>query len=118
MDGSNGNDVSVLLSVEVVEVRSVLEVVCDAGTVLNNGVGDNIIVVGLDVKGNVLLGEDLLCDLKDLCVGCGRCRDGDGAALQRCVINAAVKTVGGVINSGNDAACILLVDEVCDLLAL
>ena len=67
MDGSNGNDVSVLLSVEVVEVRSVLEVVCDAGTVLDNGVGDNVIVVGLDVKGNVLLGEDLLCDLKDLC---------------------------------------------------
>ena len=116
MDGSNGNDVSVLLSVEVVEVRSVLEVVCDAGTVLNNGVGDNVIVVGLDVKGNVLLGEDLLCDLKDLCVG--RCRDGDGAALQRCVIDAAVKTVGGVINGGNDAACVLLVDEVCDLLAL
>ena len=118
MAGRHGHDVSVLLSVEVVEVRSVLEVVCGAGAVLNNGVRNNIIVVGLDVKGNVLLGEDLLCDLKDLCVGCGRCRDRDGAALQCCVIDAAVKTVGGVINGGNDAACILLVDEVCDLLAL
>ena len=118
MDGSNGNDVGVLLSVEVVEVGSVLEVVCGAGAVLNNGVGNNIIVVGLNVKGDVLLGEDLLCDLKDLCVGSGRCCDGDGAALQCCVIDAAVKAVGGVINGGNDAACVLLVDEVCDLLAL
>ena len=118
MDGSDGNDVSVLLSVEVVEVGSVLEVVCGAGAVLNNGVRNNIIVVGLDVKGDVLLGEDLLCDLKDFCVGSGGCCDGDGGALQSCVIDAAVKAVGGVINGGNDAACVLLGDEVCDLLAL
>ena len=82
MDGADGNDVGVLLGVEIVEVGSVLEVICENGAVFNNGVGNYIVVVGLDVEGDVLLGEDVLYDLEDLCVRGGRCCDGNGGACK------------------------------------
>lgn len=106
-----------LLGVEVIEVGRVLEVVCQNGAVFNDVVGNDVIVVGLDVEGDVLLCEDLLCDLKDLCVRSGGCCNGDGGACESCVVNAAVEAVGEVIYGGNYAAVVLLVDEVCYLLA-
>lgn len=90
MDGSHGDDVGALLGVEVIEVGGVLEVVCQNGAVFNDVVGNDVIVVGLDIEGDVLLCEDLLCDLKDLCVRSGGCCDGDGGACESCVVNAAV----------------------------
>ena len=86
-----------LLSVEVIEVGRVLEVVCQNGAVFNDVVGNDVIVVGLDVEGDVLLCEDLLCDLKDLCVRSGGCCNGDGGACESCIVNAAVEAVGEVI---------------------
>ena len=71
VDRCHGDDVGTLLSVEVIEVGGVLEVVCENGAVFNNVVGNNIVAVGLDVEGDVLLGEDLLYDLEDLCVRSG-----------------------------------------------
>lgn len=106
-----------LLGVEVIEVGRVLEVVCQNGAVFNDVVGNDVIVVGLDVEGDVLLCEDLLCDLKDLCVRSGGCCNGDGGACESCVVNAAVVAVGEVIYGGNYAAVVLLADEVCYLLA-
>ena len=55
MDGSHGDDVGALLGVEVIEVGRVLEVVCQNGAVFNDVVGNDVIVVGLDVDGDVLL---------------------------------------------------------------
>ena len=93
-----------LLGVEVIEVGRVLEVVCQNGAVFNDVVGNDVIVVGLDVEGDVLLCEDLLCDLKDLCVRSGGCCNGDGGACESCIVNAAVEAVGEVVYGGNYAA--------------
>ena len=109
---------SALLSIEVVEVGGMLEVVCIAGAVLNNGIGNYIVVEHLNFKGDILLGEDMLCDLKNLCVRSGGGCNGNGSALQSCVVNAAVEAVSCAVNGGNNAAFILLVNEICDLLAL
>ena len=106
-----------LLGIEVIEVGGVLEVVCQNGAVFNDVVGNDVIVVGLNIEGDVLLCEDLLCDLKDLCVRSGGCCDGDSGACESCVVNAAVVAVGEVIYGGNYAAVVLLADEVCYLLA-
>lgn len=118
VDGCHGDDVGALLSVEVVEVGGVLEVVCQNSAVFNDVVGNDVVAVGLDIKGDVLLGEDLLCDLEDLRVrSYGRC-DGNGSACEGCVINGAVKAVGGVIDYGDYASVVLFCNEVCYLLAL
>lgn len=95
-----------------------LEVVCENGAVLNDVVGDHIVAVGLDIEGDVLCCEDLLCDLKDLCVRGYGCCDGDGGACEGCVINGAVVAVGEAVNYGDDGAFVLLLDEIGYLLAL
>ena len=48
-----------------------LEVVGVALAILNDGVGDHIVIVLLDVQRNALVGQDLLADLQDLAVGGG-----------------------------------------------
>ncbi len=95
-----------------------LEVVCEHRAVLNDGVGDDVVVVDLDVEGDVLLCEDLLCDLEDLGVRGGGGCNGDGSALECIVVDRAVEAVGGFVNDGDDRACVLVVYEICDLLAL
>lgn len=50
MDCADRHKVSALFFVEVVKVRGVLEVVCVYGAVLNNGVGNYIVVVGLNIE--------------------------------------------------------------------
>ena len=56
MDIANGDDVRVVLLVEIVEVRLVLEVVCVDLAGLNNIVGLDIIFELFDVKGDALSG--------------------------------------------------------------
>ena len=114
---THGDDVGTLLGVEVVKVRSVLEVVCQNGAVLYDGVGNDVVVVDLDVKGDALLGKDVRCNLKDLGVRSGGCRNGNGAALECVVVNALVVAVGELVNGGDDGAVVLVGDEVRYLLA-
>ena len=71
MDASNGDQVGALLLIEVVQVGLMLEVVGVALAILNDGVGDHIVIVLLDVQSDALVGQDLLADLQDLAVGAG-----------------------------------------------
>ena len=71
VDASNRDQVGALLLIEVVQVGLMLEVVGVALAILNDGVGDHIVIVLLDVQRNALVGQDLLADLQDLAVGAG-----------------------------------------------
>ena len=118
MDGGNGDDVGVVLGVEIVEIGLVLEVVGVDSAVFDNGVGHDIVIIDLDVEGDVLLGEDALHDLEDLSVRGRRSGDGDGLTAQSVVVDSGVKAVGRGIHGADNGAVILLVDVVDDLLAL
>lgn len=74
MDIANGDDVRVVLLVEIVEVRLVLEVVCVDLAGLNNIVGLDIIFELFDVKSDALSGKDLLGNGENLGVRCGGMR--------------------------------------------
>ena len=89
MDIANGDDVRVVLLVEIVEVRLVLEVVCVDLAGLNNIVGLDIIFELFDVKGDALSGEDLG-------VRCGGCSDGYGLTLECVVVDGGIVAVTGV----------------------
>ena len=95
-----------------------LEVVGVHRAVIDDGVGHHIVVVDLNVQGDVLGGQDLLGDLQDLGMGRGRSGHGDGLALQSVVVHGSVIAVGGVLHHGDHGAGVLLSDEVGDLLAL
>ena len=82
MDSADGNDVSVVLGVEVVEIRSVLEVVGINLAAFNDLVGDYVVCVLLDVESDVLLGKDILCNCEDLGVRSGRSGDRDGLTFK------------------------------------
>ena len=51
-------------------------------------------------------------------MGSRRCGAADGLAVQCIVVHGGVVAVGGVLHDEDDGACILLIDEVLDLLAL
>ena len=112
MDIANGDDVRVVLLVEIVEVRLVLEVVCVDLAGLNNIVGLDIIFELFDVKGDALSGKDLLGNgeepslLSAACtmvipiavigVRCGGCSDGYGLTLECVVVDGGIVAVTGV----------------------
>ncbi len=62
-------EMGTLFGVEVVQIRLMLEVVGVYLTVLDDQVGDHIVVVLLDIQRDALGGQDLLADLQDLAVG-------------------------------------------------
>lgn len=66
MDSTDRDKVSTVLLVEVVKIRSVLEVVCINLSVLGNYVRLNIVGEFNDLKCDFLLCEDILCNRKDL----------------------------------------------------
>ena len=107
-----------VLGVEVLQIRQVLEVVGVHGAVIDDGVGHNVVIVDLNVQGDVLGGQDLLSDLQDLGVGRGGSGHGDGLALQRVIVHGGVIAVGGVLHHGDHRAGVPLSDEVGHLLAL
>lgn len=118
MDIANGDDVRVVLLVEIVEVRLVLEVVCVDLAGLNNIVGLDIIFELFDVKGDALSGKDLLGNGEDLGVRCGGCSDGYGLTLECVVVDGGIVAVTGVRNNADNCAVVLGSDEIGDLLAL
>ena len=104
--------------VEVIKIGGVLEVVGVHGAVLHDGVGHNVVVVGLNVEGDVLFGKDLLGDLEDLGVGRGGCGDGDGLTRERSIVDTGVVAVARILDGAHDRTVILLGDVISDLLAL
>ena len=69
MDGGDGDDVGAVFGVEVIEVGEMLEVVGVHGAVLHHVVGNHIVAVFLNVEGDVLGGENVLGNGKDLSMG-------------------------------------------------
>ena len=96
MDIANGDDVRVVLLVEIVEVGLVLEVVCVNLAGLNNIVGLDIIFELFDVKSDALSGKDLLGNGENLGVRCGGCGDGYGLTLECVVVDGGIVAVTGV----------------------
>ena len=88
VDRSSCYKVSAVGSVEAVEVRCVLEVVCIKLTVCKSLVGENVVIVDNDVKGVALVCESVLYKVEDLAVRCGGCAYSDN-----------VVAVGGFIGS-------------------
>ena len=116
MDARDGYQRGTVLGIEIVQIRNVLEVVRVKFAVIDDEVGLYIVGELGDLKGDVLLGEDVLNDSEDLSVRCGRSRNRDGLALQRVVIERGIKTVGGILNDRYDSAVVVRVDIVDDLL--
>lgn len=96
MDCADRHKVSALFFVEVVKVRSVLEVVCVYGAVLNNGVGNYIVVVGLNIESYAFFGENLLCNFENFGVRCGRSRNGYSCVFKCVIVNVRVVSVTGI----------------------
>ena len=118
VDAGDGHQMGTLLLVEVVQIRLMLEVVGVALAVLDDGVGDHIVVVLLDVQSDALSGQNVLADLQDLAVGSGSCSAADGLAVQCIVVDGSVIAIGRVLDDGDDSALVVLIHEVLDLLAL
>ena len=95
-----------------------LEVVGVALAVLDDGVGDHIVVVLLDVQSDALSGQNVLADLQDLAVGSGSSSAADGRAVQCIVVDGSVIAIGRGLDDGDDSALVVLIHEVLDLLAL
>ena len=106
------------LLVEVVQIRLMLEVVGVALAVLDDGVGDHIVVVLLNVQSDALSGQNVLADLQDLAVGSGSSSAADGLAVQCIVVDGRVIAIGRGLDDGDDSALVVLIHEVLDLLAL
>ena len=107
-----------LFGVEVVQIRLMLEVVGVYLTVLDDLVGDHIVVVLLNIQRDALGGKDLLAHLQHLAVGSGSSGTADGLAVQSVIIHSGIIAVGGVLHNGHHGALVGLVHEVLHLLAL
>ena len=95
-----------------------LEVVGVALAVLDDGVGDHIVVVLLNVQRDALGGQNVLADLQHLAVGSGGSGAADGLAVQCVIVDGGIVAVGGVLDDGDDSALVVFIHEVLDLLAL
>lgn len=118
MDCADRHKVSALFFVEVVKVRSVLEVVCVYGAVLNNGVGNYIVVVGLNIESYAFFGENLLCNFENFGVRCGRSRNGYSCVFKCVIVNVRVVSVTEIFNNADDRAVVFVADKVRNLLAI
>ena len=98
---------SAVLLVEIVKVGGVLEVVCVNLSVLGNDIRPNVVGEFDDFKCDFLLGEDVLCNCKDLGVRCGGSGNLYRLTLERVVIDGAVKAVSGVLNGADDRTVVL-----------
>ena len=118
MDAGDVHQMGTLLLVEVVQIRLMLEVVGVALAVLDDGVGDHIVVVLLDVQSDALSGQNVLADLQNLAVGSGSSSAADGLAVQCIVVDGSIIAIGRGLDDGDDSALVVLIHEVLDLLAL
>ena len=118
MNAGNSDQMGTLFGVEVVQIRLMLEIVGVYLTVLDDLVGDHIVVVLLDIQRDALGGKDLLAHLQHLAVGSGSSGAADGLAVQGVIIHSGIVAVGGVLHNGHHGALVGLVHEVLHLLAL
>ena len=78
MNHGNAYQVGVVFGIEGFQIRNVLEVVGIHFAVFHHIVGNHIVGILGDLQIPAVLGQDILGDLQDLCVGRGGCGYGDG----------------------------------------
>lgn len=115
---ADGDDVGIVLLVEIIEVGLVLEVVRVNFAGLNNVVGLDIVGELLDVKGHALSCEYLFGNGEDFGVRCGGGGDGYRLTLESVIVDGGIVAVTGVLDNADNRAVILGGDEIGDLLAL
>ena len=117
VNSRNLNNVGAVLGVEVVKIRSVLEVVCVDFAAVYNLVGLNVIGKFLNIKRYVFSSKNFLCYRKYFRVGCGRSRNGYCFACKRVVINGRIITVAGVFNNAYNRAAVFIRNKIRNLFA-
>ena len=115
---ADGDDVGIVLLVEIIEVGLVLEVVRVNFAGLNNVVGLDIVGELLDVKGHALSCEYLFGNGEDFGVRCGGGGDGYRLTLESVIVDGGIVAVTGALDNADNRAVILGGDEIGDLLAL
>ena len=77
VDAGNGHQMGAVLCIEVVQIRLMLEIVGIALAVLNDVVGNDVVVVLLNIQRDALFSQNVLADLQNLAV---RSRSSSAAA--------------------------------------
>ena len=90
MDRRCRDDVGAVLSVEVIQIRGVLEVVGIDLAAFDDVIGLDIVGEFDDIQGDVLLGKNFLGNLQNFRVGGGGGGDGDRRPSQGVVIDGVV----------------------------
>ena len=107
VDGTHRYDMGVVLCIEIIKIRLVLEVVGLDLSVLYCQVRLYIVIVGNHLNVYALGCQGLLCGLENLSVGAGRCTDLDGYGL--CVLLCSccglLACSGGLLSSGCGLCC-------------
>ena len=91
----NRHQMGAVLCIEVVQIRLMLEIVGIALAVLNDVVGNDVVVVLLNIQRDALFGQDVLADLQNLAVRSRSSSAADGLAVQCIVVDRGVIAVAG-----------------------
>ena len=117
MDACYGNYVRTVLSIEIIEIRNVLEVIGIDLSTFNNVIGLNIIGELNYLQGDTLLGKYILSNSKDFCMRSWRCSNRDLCTVQRIVVNVRIKTICRIFNYRNNCSVICRAYIICNLFA-
>ena len=112
VNGGNGYDVRAVFSIEVIEIRYMLEVVCIAFAALNDRIRNNIIGENIDLESDVLLGEYLLYLCEDLGMRCRRSGYADLLAGKCRIVDRCIIAVCGIVYRADNIAFLCFRDEV------
>ena len=99
VDAGNRHQMGAVLCIEVVQIRLMLEIVGIALAVLNDVVGNDVVVVLLNIQRDALFGQNVLADLQNLAVRSRSSSAADGLAVQCIVVDGGVIAVGGVLHN-------------------
>ena len=118
MDSRYRYNVGSVLLVEVIQIRLVLEVVCVYLAAVYYIVRLYIVCELHNIQGDVLLSQDIFCQLQDVCMGRRGSRYGNSSSCQCVVIYTCVITICGIVHGTDHCSVILLCDVICYRLAL
>ena len=104
VDAGNRHQMGALFGVEVVQIRLMLEVVGIALTVLDDVVGDHIVVVLLNIQRDALGGRISLQTSRTSQWGSRGSSAADGLAVQSVVVDGGIIAVGGVLHNRDHSA--------------
>ena len=104
--------VGAILSIEVFQVRSVLEVVGIDLTTFNHVVGLYVIGEFYDIQGDVFLSQDVFANCQDLSMRSGRSSYADFSTGQSGIIDGSIVTIVSIFYQSHYCTVIFFGDEV------